>query len=76
MAGRGSSATTTWCRNRRTSTLEGTRDRTIAGIAYWFPRQGTVSSALLLDYEAVNNRDYAPVRANERRWMLHGLVNF
>ncbi len=59
-----------------TSTLEGNRDRTIVGIAYWFPRQGSVSSALLLDYEAVNNRDYAPVRANERRWILHGLVNF
>ena len=59
-----------------TSTLDGTRDRTIAGIAYWFPRQGTVSSALLLDYEAVNNHDYAPSRANERRWVLHGLVNF
>jgi hypothetical protein len=58
------------------STLEGNRDRAIAGIAYWFPRQGAVSTALLLDYEAVNNRDYVPVRANERRWMLHGLVNF
>ena len=28
-----------------TSTLEGNRNRTIAGIAYWFPRQGNVSSA-------------------------------
>jgi hypothetical protein len=59
-----------------TSTVEGTRDRTIAGLAYWFPRQGTVSSALLLDYELVNNRDYAPVRNDERRWALHALINF
>jgi hypothetical protein len=59
-----------------TSTVEGTRNRTIAGIAYWFPRQGAVSSALLLDYELVDNRGYAPVRPDERRWMLHGLINF
>jgi hypothetical protein len=59
-----------------TSTVEGTRSRTIAGIAYWFPRQGSVSSALLLDYELVDNRNYAPVRSDERRWALHALVNF
>jgi hypothetical protein len=59
-----------------TSTVEGTRNRAIAGIAYWFPRQGAVSTALLLDYELVDNRDYAPVRPDERRWMLHGLINF
>ena len=76
MAGRGSSAYDHLVQGQSTSTLEGTRDRTIVGIAYWFPRQGAVSSALLLDYEAVNNRDYAPSRSNERRWILHGLVNF
>jgi hypothetical protein len=59
-----------------TSTVDGTRNRTIAGIAYWFPRQGSVSSALLLDYELVDNRNYAPVRSDERRWALHALVNF
>jgi hypothetical protein len=59
-----------------TSTVDGTRNRTIAGIAYWFPRQGSVSSALLLDYELVDNRNYAPVRTDERRWALHALVNF
>jgi hypothetical protein len=59
-----------------TSALEGTRDRTIAGIAYWFPHQGSVSSALLLDYELVDNRNYAPSRSDERRWAVHALVNF
>ena len=59
-----------------TTTVEGKRGRTIAGIAYWFPRQGSVSAAMLLDYEQVTNRSYAPVRSNERRWALHALVNF
>lgn len=59
-----------------TSTIEGERDRTIAGIAYWFPRQGNVSAALLLDYEWVNNRNYTPTRSDERRLAVHALINF
>jgi hypothetical protein len=35
-----------------------------------------VSAALLLDYEYVDNERYVPVRADERRWALHALVNF
>jgi hypothetical protein len=57
-------------------TVKGTTDRTIAGISYWFPHQGTVSTVLLLDYENVNNKDYNPVRVDERRWALHMLVSF
>src|SRR5687767_2673818 len=41
-----------------TSTATGTRDRAIAGIAYWFPRQGAVSAAILLDFETVDNQDF------------------
>jgi hypothetical protein len=59
-----------------TSSIDGERDRTIAGIAYWFPRQGSVSAAVLLDYEHVINRNYAPTRSNERRWAIHTLINF
>jgi hypothetical protein len=59
-----------------TSTTEGERNRTIAGIAYWFQRQAPVSAALLLDYEQVDNHDYAPVRPDERRWAVHMLINF
>jgi len=59
-----------------TSVVNGERNRTIAGVAYWFPRQGSVSSALLFDYEQVDNDNYAPVRADERRWALHALVQF
>jgi hypothetical protein len=59
-----------------TSSTNGERSRTIAGIAYWFPRQGAVSAAVLFDYEQVDNRNYAPVRADERRWAVHTLINF
>ena len=62
--------------DQASTTVEGKRGRTIAGIAYWFPRQGSVSAAMLLDYEHVTNRSYAPVRPDERRWALHALVNF
>jgi hypothetical protein len=59
-----------------TSVADGTRDRTIAGIAYWFPRHGNVVAALLLDYEWVENRNYVPARDDERRLALHALINF
>ena len=59
-----------------TSSTNGERNRTIAGVAYWFPRQGSVSAAVLLDYEQVDNTNYAPVRADERRWAVHTLINF
>ena len=63
-------------RDQTTVTSKGKTDRTIAGISYWFPRQGTVSTVLLLDYEQVNNDDYLPVRVDEKRWAVHMLVNF
>jgi hypothetical protein len=58
------------------SSIDGERNRTIAGVAYWFPRQGSVSAAILLDYERVDNNNYAPARPNERRWAIHTLINF
>ena len=36
------------------------RERTIAGVAYWFPHQGNVSTALLFD---VRQRDVRRVHA-------------
>jgi hypothetical protein len=55
----------------------GTRDRTIAGIAYWFPHQGNVSTALLLDVDNTKSGDFVPVNpATQRRIALHMLVNF
>ena len=59
-----------------TTTADGERNRTIAGVAYWFPRQGAVAAAILLDYEQVTNRDYSPARPDERRWAVHTLISF
>lgn len=50
--------------------------RTIAGIAYWFPLQGTLATALLLDVERVRYDGFTPSRPAERRIALHALVNF
>jgi hypothetical protein len=52
------------------------RRRTIAGLAYWLPHQGNVSSAVLLDYEQVNNRRFLPAQPQQKRVALHALVNF
>jgi hypothetical protein len=54
----------------------GERNRTVAGIAYWFPHKGNVAAAVLLDYEHVDNDAYAPARSDERRWAIHTLINF
>jgi len=55
---------------------EGERYRTIAGVAYWFPRQGAVSAALLVDFEQVDNTGYEPFKPQERRWAVHTLISF
>jgi hypothetical protein len=52
------------------------RRRTIAGLSYWLPRQGNVSSAVLLDYEQVDNRGFVPAQPQQKRVALHALVNF
>ena len=50
------------------------QNRTIAGVAYWFPHQGNVSTAILFDYDGQRfaNITTAPVRSIS----LHGLLNF
>lgn len=58
------------------SAIDGVRDRAIAGIAYWFRLQAPLTAAVLLDYERVNNRHYAPARGDEQRWALHTLISF
>ena len=61
-------------REQSTATAKGKTDRTIAGVSYWFPHQGNVSTAILLDYDgqSFNNITTAPVHAVT----LHGLINF
>jgi hypothetical protein len=50
------------------------QNRTIAGVAYWFPHEGSVSTAILFDYDAqhFDNITTAPVKSVA----IHGLVNF
>ena len=50
------------------------QDRWIVGVAYWFPHQGSVSSALLFDYDGqtFTNITTAPVHAIA----VHALINF
>ena len=55
---------------------QGRRRRSILGVAYWFPRQGSATAALLFDVENVDNDGFLPVRPDERRFALHMLVNF
>lgn len=52
-----------------------TRDRTILGIAYWFPHQGNVSAAMLLDYDS-QTFSTNPALPSVKRVGVHGLINF
>jgi hypothetical protein len=50
------------------------QNRTIVGVAYWFPHQGSVSSALMLDYDGqqFQNLTAVPTKAVG----VHALINF
>jgi len=52
------------------------RKRTIVGVAYWFPHQGAVSSAILLDYDRQTFDNFTPPTAAQKRIAVHGLINF
>jgi hypothetical protein len=53
-----------------------TRRRVIVGLAYWFPHQGNVSSAVLLDYDGQTFHNFTPAPPAQRRVAVHALVNF
>jgi hypothetical protein len=55
---------------------KGIDKRTIGGIAYWFPKIGSVSFALLFDVENVTFTDYATVKPTQQKIFLHSLVSF
>jgi hypothetical protein len=52
------------------------RTRTIAGVAYWFPHTGAVSSALMLDYDGQTFHNFATPQPAQKKIALHGLINF
>ena len=57
------------------SASDQTRDRTILGVAYWFPHQGNVSAALMLDYDG-QTFDTTPATPSQKRVAVHGLLQF
>jgi len=52
------------------------RNRTIVGAAYWFPHQGSVSSALLLDYDGQTFDNFTPAQPRQTKVAVHALINF
>jgi len=52
------------------------RKRTIVGVAYWFPHQGNVSSALMLDYDGQTFDNFAPALPSQKKIAVHALINF
>ena len=52
--------------------LSQTREREIAGIAYWIPNLQKVTAAVMLDYDTLHVTN----RANDTRYGLKLLVNF
>ena len=52
------------------------RNRTILGVAYWFPHQGNVSSALMLDYDGQTFDKFTPAQPSQKKIAVHALVNF
>jgi hypothetical protein len=53
-----------------------TRNRTIIGGAYWFPHQGNVSAALMLDYDGQTFSNFVPALPTQAKVAVHGLISF
>jgi Phosphate-selective porin O and P len=50
------------------------QNRTIVGVAYWFPHQGNVSTAILVDYDGQSFDDI--ITRPTKTVSVHGLLNF
>jgi hypothetical protein len=56
--------------------VNGKRKRVIGGVAYWFPKQGTVSSAILVDVDETRSVGFATPVPTNRRFAAHMLFNW
>jgi hypothetical protein len=56
--------------------VDQTRQRTIAGVAYWFRTAGSIQSALLLDYDGQTFSNFVPSQPAQKKIAVHALVNF
>lgn len=65
-------------RQNKVTTPDARQNRTLAGLAWWFPHPGgNATAALLLDFEQVAFQNYTgTVPAKQQRLALHGLINF
>ena len=52
------------------------RQRTIAGVAYWFKPAGSIQSALLFDYDGQTFSNFVPTQPAQKRIAVHALINF
>ena len=52
------------------------RERAIAGVAYWFPLQGNVRTALMFDVDTTTFDGFSPALQTQRRLAVHALLNF
>lgn len=52
------------------------RERAIAGIAYWFPHQGNVATALMFDVDNATFDGFSPALPTQRRYAVHAYVGF
>ena len=52
------------------------KDRTIGGVAYWFPEHSGITTALMFDIDNVKYEGFSPSRPTERRYAVHALLNF
>lgn len=56
--------------------VAGSQRRLIAGVAYWFPRQGSTNYALLANMEQLSFHGGATARATDRKFSVHALIGF
>jgi len=53
------------------------RPRTIVGLAYWFPHQGsTVQTTLMLDYDGQTFNNFPVAQLSQKKFAIHGQVIF
>jgi hypothetical protein len=57
--------------------IDAIQKRTIVGFAWWFPHPGgNATAALLLDYDGLTGSGSQNTLVNNKKWALHGLINF
>ncbi len=55
---------------------DGLNERLIAGVAYWFPKQGNVAAALMLDVDTATYSNWSPEKPTQRRIFVHSVISF